>query len=329
MRKLLLLTVIFPVFQGFAQDKEKEKDEQYVEKIKSIISFRPFATQNWDFLILNHAKSVESPLLYRPATGLNIGGEFAFSFLRFTYQRNVPLLQPVLPAGFKSGNQRFGLDIGGAVFGLSATFQKNKGFYLVNPGAYPLETGEVPESVKYRSDITSSSFGIDFRFTFSTKLSANALFNQTERQLKSKGAFTLVFGDHYHDFNADTLLPPVVRPLYNESASMTRLWSNTFHVMPGYGYIAVAGKWNIGLFLYSGSGIQFRKYYNATEEKLSLRFPLVGKAKGGITYNGHNFYGRLTGSADFTSLGMKDADFRWFQSFWEFSIGLRFYEKNK
>ncbi len=185
-------------------------------------------------------------------------------------------------------------------------------------------------SIHRIANIVLTSTNNDLLSDFSNKLSANALFNQTERQLKSKGAFTLVFGDHFHDFNSDTTLLPIgVRSNYAESATTNRLWVNNFHVMPGYGSIAVAGKWNFGLFLYSGSGIQLRKYYNEDGEKLSLRFPIVGKGKAGITYNGHNFYARLTSCADFTSLGMKDADFRWVQSLWEFSIGLRFYEKNK
>lgn len=322
---LILLTICSIVY---CQTDDKKKDDQYVEKVKSLISFRPFANHHLDLLILDYPNSPQAPMLYRPATGLNVGGEFAFSFLHFNYQKNVPYFQPTFPDGSKPSHQRIGFDLGGNIFGMEMSFQKNRGFYLLNPTDYPYGKGDSFDQIKYKSSMTSTSFGLDFRFTFSSKLSANALFNQSERQLKSKGAFTLIFGDHFSEIqDANAFLPDSLKPFYLESATTNKIWVNTFHVMPGYGYIAVAGKWNIGLFLYSGSGIQLRKYYNEDGEKLNLRIPFIVKGRTGITYNGHNFYTRLTASGDLTSLGMKDANFRWMQSFIEFSIGLRFYGK--
>ena len=133
MRRLFLYTFIFlsvPMFAQTGKDKN-EKDKQYVEKIKSLFSLRPFVNQNIDIFSVNYNKSDESAVLYRPATGMNVGGEIAFSFLQFSYQRNVPFLQPELPLGFEPEHQRIGFDMGGKVFGLAMTFQKNSGFYVI------------------------------------------------------------------------------------------------------------------------------------------------------------------------------------------------------
>ncbi len=323
----IILIVLLPTV-SFLQEKEKEKDEQYVEKVKSLISFRAFTNHHLDLFIQDYPNSGQTPMLYRPATGLNVGGEFAFSFLHFNYQKNIPYGQPTFPDGSTPSHQRIGFDLGGNIFGMNVSFQKNRGFYLLNPTDYPFQKDDDFNDIKYKPSMTSTSFGVDFRFTFSSKLSANALFNQSERQLKSKGAFSLIFGDHFHELNdPNPFVPDSLKPFYAETASTNKIWVNTFHVMPGYGYIAVAGKWNIGLFLYSGSGIQLRKYFNEDGDKLNLKIPFVVKGRTGITYNGRNFYTRLTASGDLTSLGMKDADFRWMQSFIEFSVGLRFYGK--
>lgn len=324
MKRIVLIACLLSGFGISAQ--EKQKDILYVEKVNSILSLRPYTNQHIDLLMLDYPKSETSPLLYRPATGLNIGGEIAFSFLSFNYQQNLPLLQPDVPDYLKPSHQRIGFNMGGKIFGMEMTFQKNKGFYLMNPDAYPAVNDIQLDDAQYRPDLTSTTFGLDFRFTFSNKLSANALFDQSERQLRSKGAFTIIVGNRFHDFHSSTpFVPWLSRSDYEISGTVDELWVNTIHVMPGYGYIAAAGKWNIGLFLYSGSGLQLRKYVNNLESKLGVRFPMALKGKAGIAYQGKYLYSRLTANGDLVSLGMKDANFKWLQSFWEFSIGLRFY----
>ena len=83
-----------------AQDKSlKVKDRQYVEKMRPILSFRPYTHQNIDMLFLNYKESNLAPMIYRPATGLNIGGEIAFSF--FTFQ--LPKKRSFIATGATSG----------------------------------------------------------------------------------------------------------------------------------------------------------------------------------------------------------------------------------
>jgi hypothetical protein len=324
-KQLLLLAVFCCSLAGMAQEKDKkEKDKAYVEKVNALFSTRPFVNQNIDLFTFNYPDSEESTLLYRPATGLNVGGEVAFKFLSFSYQKNLPLLQPGVPENFKADHQRIGFELGGKIFGLGIDYQQNSGFYVLNPSILP------PDAIgsQFREDMNSKTFGTSLRFTFSNKLSANALFDQSERQLKSKGALTFIMSNRFHNFTADTaFIPPVFAGNYAESATTDRIWINSLQFMPGYGYIAVAGNWNIGLFLYSGTGLQIRKYFNETEEKLGLRVPYVAKGKGGISYNGKFIYAKLFAMADYTTVGMKDARIGWLQSSWEFSIGFRLYGK--
>ena len=229
---------MFLPFLGFAQ--EKDKDRGYVEKMNPLFSTRPYMNQNVDILFMNYKDSDNSPFMYRPATGLNVGGEIAFKFLHFTYEKNLPLLQPKLPVDMSPDHQRVGVNMGGKIFGMHITYEQNKGFYLMNPNMSLPDTLRDHYGVNYRNDMRSRTFGVDFRFTFSNKLSANAIFVQSERQIKSKGAFTLIVGNRFNNIDGDQpLLPFHVRGDFQESSTMTKVWSNTIHVMPGYGYIAV------------------------------------------------------------------------------------------
>jgi len=328
---MYLLVLLIVTCVGFGQDKEKmEKDKAYVEKVKSLFSMRPYVNQNIDLLMMNYNKSEEAGVIYRPATGLNLGGEVAFSFLHFNYQRNLPLLQPDLPNDFKPSHQRIGFDMGGKIFGMMMSYQQNNGFYVYNSGVIPDSTYANRDAVIFRKDVYSKTFGLDFRFTFSNKLSPNAIFDQSERQLKSKGAASIIMGYRYHIFHGTTpFIPDHLQIKYLQSATMNTLWANTIHFLPGYGYIAAAGYWNFGIFLYSGTGLQLRKYVNADEDGTAFKFPLVMRGKVGVSYNGKYFYSKLAANVDLTSLGMKDANLNWMQSYWEFSVGLRLYGKKK
>jgi hypothetical protein len=331
MRKIILCVCLLSCFSSSAQGDEKmKKDEAYVEKIKSLFSIRPYVNQNLDLLMMNYNKSDEAGVIYRPATGMNIGGEVAFSFLHFNYQKNLPYLQPSLPGGFNASHQRIGFDMGGKIFGVMMSFQQNRGFYVYNSGVIPDSGYADRDAVVFREDVYSKTFGLDARFTFSNKLSPNAIFDQSERQLKSKGSLSIIMGYRYNIFHGATpFVPEHLQPKYDQSATMRTLWSNTIHFLPGYGYIAAKGYWNIGAFLYSGTGIQIRRYTNADDEKTGLKFPMVLRGKLGVSYNGKYFYAKLAANLDMTSLGMKDANFNWMQSYWEFSVGLRLYKKKK
>ena len=314
-----------------AQEEKKEKDKTYVEKIKSLFSIKPYTNQNIDLLMVNYNKSTEDALWYRPASGINFGGEVAFAFLHFNYQKNLPLFQPDLPDGFKASQQRFGFDAGGKIFGVMMTYQQSNGFYVYNQAMIPDSGYSNREQVIFRNDLISKTFGLDLRLTLSNKLSANAIFVQSERQLKSKGAISFIFGNRFNDFHGSSpFVPPHLQSFYPESATVKEIWTNTIHIMPGYSYIAVAGYWNFGLSLYSGTGLQIRKYFTTTDEdKLALKIPFLTRGKAGVSYNGKFFFTKFAVNFDFTTLGMKDANFRWMQSYWEYSLGLRLYGKKK
>jgi len=331
MRALVFIILFIIPIASFSQKEEKtkkEKDKVYVEKIKALFSFRPFVQQNIDLFTFRPKDASAPTVLYRPATGLNIGGSVAFKFLSFSYQRNIPVFQPFVPADFEAKHQRIGFDLGGNMFGLGFDFQQNNGFYIWNSSDIQDSLISDPNSVIYREDIQSRTIGTNLRFTFSNKLSHNALFDQSQRQKRSKGALTLMVGNRFHGFKA---VSPFVTPdqfsAYSGTEEVNRLWINTTNVMPGYGYIAVKNYWNVGLFAYVGSGLQIRKHFTAMDEGLGVRFPFMSKLKTGISYNGKFFYAKLFAMADYMTTGFRDAKIGWLQTSWEFSIGIRLYGK--
>ena len=310
---LFLLTAYLTPTGMEAQEKKekKEKDDTYVLKYDPLISIRPFSEQNFDYLVIQSDDQQYIPLYYRAVSNFNFGGQFSFKWMSFTYAKNLPLFLPELPQKFQPDYNNYGFAINGRIFGMTLSYTTYDGFYTENTDYIP---DNISEEARFRSDISSQNLAADFRFTFSDKVSAKAIFDQSERQIKSAGAFTMQFCERYHNFND-----------FEETDELQRLWVNNIQIMPGYGYVAVAGNWNFGLFMYVGSGIQVQKYYTDNEEDLSLKIPTLGQVRGGITYNSKYFYARVTGNGNYTSLGMKDARLRWFTSSWELSMGLRLY----
>lgn len=331
MRAIVFIICLFISFGSLSQEKtKKEKDKVYVEKIKALFSLRPFVQQNIDLFSIGPKEGSTPSVLYRPATGLNVGGSVSFKFLSFSYQRNVPVFQPYVPADFEAKHQRIGFDMGGNIFGFGFDFQQNNGFYIWNGAAIQDSLLVDPDAVKYREDIQSRTIGTNLRFTFSNKLSQNALFDQSQRQKRSKGAFTMIVGNRFHGFRANSpFVTPDQSSAYSGTEEVNRIWFNTTHVMPGYGYIGVKNYWNIGAFAYVGSGLQLRKYFTEVGDGIGFRFPLMSKVKAGISYNGKFFYAKLFAVADYITTGFQDANLGWLQTSWEFSIGIRLYGKDK
>ena len=322
---LFLLTAYLTPTGMEAQEKKekKEKDDTYVLKYDPLISIRPFSEQNFDYLVIQSDDQQYIPLYYRAVSNFNFGGQFSFKWMSFTYAKNLPLFLPELPQKFQPDYNNYGFAINGRIFGMTLSYTTYDGFYTENTDYIP---DNISEEARFRSDISSQNLAADFRFTFSDKVSAKAIFDQSERQIKSAGAFTMQFCERYHNFaGIEHLVPWYHFNDFEETDELQRLWVNNIQIMPGYGYVAVAGNWNFGLFMYVGSGIQVQKYYTDNEEDLSLKIPTLGQVRGGITYNSKYFYARVTGNGNYTSLGMKDARLRWFTSSWELSMGLRLY----
>lgn len=336
MRKIgLIVLSVLCVQVLFSQDQ----GDAYVEKIRPLIGLRPFVQQNVDILTITDKRSTFDPFIYRTAATANVGIEFSFKFMRFAYSRNVPFLQSSLPADFNPRSQNFALDMGGRVFGIYAEYRENIGYLIQNQGLVSdtlYASSDARSNQIYRPSYRSQSLGFGMRWTFSTSLSANALFNQTERQKKSKGAFTFMVSNRYHNVEIpgnEFFMPVEVVDSFPITANSRRIWINNIQFMPGYGYIAAAGegKWNMGLFLYTGSGPQIRKVFNkdgTTETK--VKFPYIVRAMPGVCYNGKFWFSRLSAQLDYSTFGMDDARMGIWNASWEFSFGIRFYEaKNK
>ncbi|MFT4680098.1 MAG: hypothetical protein ACI9RU_001785 [Litorivivens sp.] len=332
--RVLLFTLLIAIsYSAASQDEKiKPKDEEYVEVIQPLIGLRPFVQQHIDFFTIGDKEGRENSLAYRSASGLNIGGEFMFKFLRFSYQRNIPLKQPIQAGDFTPRFQQFGFGIEGRIFGMNMSYSEYSGFVLQNEKLLTDTLYSDLNAEKYRSDIRARSFNASMRWTFSKNVSAKALFEQSERQLKSAGAFTFLIAERFVKFQNDSSFVPFYeRAGYSETGDMTEMWINNVQFMFGYGYVAAFGQgnWNMGLFLYTGSGPQVRQWTDDRGEHRHWKFPAVVKGRGGLGYNGKYVYTRLTAEMDYTTIGMTDSRMRWWEMFWEFSIGIRLYDPNE
>ncbi|MCB0761809.1 MAG: DUF4421 family protein [Flavobacteriales bacterium] len=330
---ILFCTLIGLLANATKTNAQKEgKDRQYVEPINPLIAIRPYIKQNVDFYTIGDRDGEMKPLMYRTASGVSFGGQFTFKFFNFSYERTMPLLQPKLTESFQPVYQQFGLGFEGRSFGMSFNLAEYKGFVLQNRSQIPDSLYSDVESVVYRQDMRAKSFNAALRFTFSRSVSAKALFEQSERQKRSAGAFGMMLAEKFVELRSDSsFVPAHIQDQFSETATMNRLWINNIQLMVGYGYIAAAadGKLNAGLFMYTGSGPQIRQWSGDDGRKRSLRFPAVAKVRAGLALNGKYIYGRIIGDFDYTTMGMKDSRMRWWETYWEVSVGFRLYSNKK
>jgi hypothetical protein len=319
--------------------KKKKRDEAYIQEIQSIIYARMFFNQYVDLYTINYRASLEPAMYYRPPTGMNMGAEFAFKFINFSYQRSLPLFRPDLPDGFKTTLNQVQTNLGGKMFGIHSNYLKYKGLYIMNESVLTDTAYANPDDVRFRQKMSAMQYNLDFRFTFSKKFSSNAFLNQNERQLKSMGAFTFMIGNRYNRFDADSaIIPPNLRnaAFGSEFGIYDEMWSNTVHIMPGFGYIFVKGFWNFGLMTYQGVGLQMSKYFFVadtnpwnSESSMWAQPSVLGDYKLLISYNGKYVFGRFYTGMEYLTMGTKFAKTRWLRTSVEFSIGARVLKKTK
>jgi hypothetical protein len=280
-----------------------DTDTNYVQTFKNIFAVKLFLINNgFTYSIvpknndaftaqqLKDARVVYNP--YIPPTAgvsLNIKGvgityvfKFANDYLDTTGQA-------------KSAFKQFQMNIYKTKFGIEAYYQDYQRFYYHYKGDDALSAN----LKNYNSNIRAYQFGVNTVMIFKgNKFSYNAAFNQTVLQKKSAGSFMLAMSLKFNELKSTHLIPDTLDQYYGIYKDLQRNRNYSFLVQLGYGFNLTKSNFYFSGALLGGAGIQ-NQTYNFPEGKFyKIAFPLVGRAKASLGYNGRIFFTGIYGNAD-------------------------------
>jgi hypothetical protein len=287
-----------------------DTDTNYVQTFKNIFAIKLFLVDNgFTYALtpknnpmftageLRNAKVVYNP--YIPATvgvSLNIKGFGASYVFKFTND----YLDTTGQA--KSAFKQFQMNIYGTRFGFESYYQDYQRFYYNYRGDDSLAA----HLKNYNSDIRSYQFGANAILIFNgKKFSYNAAFNQTVLQKKSAGSWMLAFSLKFNELNAHNLIPDDVKPYYGIYTDLQRNRNYAFLLQTGYAFNLTKNNFYFSGALLGGAGIQNQTYSFPVGKFYKIAFPLVGRAKTSLGYNGRIFFTGVFANADVSQSSIK------------------------
>ncbi|MDF2437607.1 MAG: hypothetical protein K0Q95_1983 [Bacteroidota bacterium] len=287
-----------------------DTDTNYVQTFKNIFALKLFLIDNgFTYSItpqnnslfspgqLKNAKVTYNP--YIPATAgvsLNIKGIGASYVFKFTND----YLDTTGQA--KSAFKQFQMNIYGTKFGFEGYYQDYQRFYYKYKGDDSLS-----KNLKnYNSDIRAYQFGANAILIFNgKKFSYNAAFNQTVLQKKSAGSWMLTFSLKFNELKARDLIPDDVKVFYGPYTNLQRNRNYAFLLQTGYAFNLTKHHFYFSGALLGGVGIQNQTYLFPDRKNYKIAFPLTGRAKTSLGYNGRIVFTGVFANADVIQSSIK------------------------
>lgn len=277
-----------------------DPDTNYVQKFKNIFAIKGFVLSNGFTYALtprNNTKFTEQQLqdaqvIYKPYIPTTMGVSFNIKGVGFVYVFKLKndFLDTIGRA--KSDFKQFQMNIYKTTFGFEAYYQDYKRFYFHYKGDNLLLKN-------YNSDIRAYQWGINTIFIFNgKKFSYNAAFNQTQLQKKSAGSWMLIPAIKFNEIKSGQLIPDSVNQYYGGITNLQRNRNYSFLMQTGYGFNLTKSNFYFSGAMLFGAGIQTQSYTYPLGKLHKMAFPLVGRVKGGLGYNGNVFFGGIFANAD-------------------------------
>ncbi len=303
MKLLLKTSILFSALLLLISfsSKATDPDTTYIQTFSNIFALKTFVNQNaFEYTItprnndaytarqLKDARVVYTPNI--PATfgvSVNIKGIGASYSFKMKNDFNDTINHA------RSSFQQFTFDYYKNIFGIEAYYQDYRRFYYHFIGDQYLFRN-------YNSDIRAYQLGVNGMFLFNgKKFSYNAAFNQAAMQKKSAGSVLLMMSLKFNEIKGDDLIPESVRKYYYSGSYLYRNRNYGFQISPGYAFNLSKRDFYFSGAVLAGVGIQLQSY-NYVNGSLSGRiaFPLIGRAKTSIGYNGKYFFAGLYGNYD-------------------------------
>ncbi|HEX8515333.1 MAG TPA: DUF4421 family protein [Bacteroidia bacterium] len=302
---LLFLFLLFAIRSLAGGDT----DTNYVQTFKNIFALKLFLIDNgFTYSItpqndlFTNAQLRDARVIYNPyipptaGVSLNIKGIGVSYVFKFTND----YLDTTGQA--KSAFKQFQMNIYGTKFGFEGYYQDYQRFYYKYKGDDSLSK----DLKNYNSDIRAYQFGINTIMIFNgKKFSYNAAFNQTVLQKKSAGSWLLVFALKFNELKANDLIPDAVKAYYGPYTDLQRNRNYAFLVQTGYAFNLTKSHFYFSGALLGGAGIQNQTYTYPTGKSYKIAFPLAGRAKASIGYNGRIFFTGVFANADVIQSSIK------------------------
>jgi hypothetical protein len=288
-----------------------DTDTNYVQTFRNIFAIKLFLIDNGFSYTLSPFKSSlytdeqlkGAKVLYNPyipptaGVSLNIKGIGASYVFKFTND----YLDTTGQA--KSGFKQFAMNIYGSKFGFEGYYQDYQRFYYHYRGDDSLSK----DLRNYNSNIRAYQFGANAIMIFNgKKFSYNAAFNQTVLQKKTAGSWMLAFSLKFNELKSNDLLPNDVKVYYGGYGNLQRNRNYAFLVQTGYAFNLTKSNFYFSGALLGGVGIQSQTYSFPLQQKFyKVAFPLVGRAKTSLGYNGRIFFTGIFANADVMQSSIK------------------------
>jgi hypothetical protein len=311
-----------------------EVDTNYVQTFKNIFAIKLFLIDNgFSYIITPQHNSLfteqqlkDAKITYNPyipptaGVSLNIKGFGASYIFKFTND----YLDTTGQA--KSAFKQFQMNIYGSRFGFEGYYQDYQRFYYKYKGDDSLSRN----LKNYNSDIRSYQFGANFLLIFNGKrFSYNAAFNQTVLQKKSAGSWMMTFSLKFNEVKAKDLIPDGVKQYYGPYVDLQRNRNYAFLLHTGYGFNLTKSRFYFSGALLAGIGIQSQFYNFPDDQNYKIAFPLVGRAKTGIGYNGKIFFTGIFANADVSQSSIQSIKTQQMVSSYGVYVGFRAIEFTK
>jgi hypothetical protein len=278
-------------------------DTNYVQKFKNIFAGKLFLINNgFTYSIVPQGNSrftskelKDAQVIFNPYIPATAGVSLNISGVGFTYVFKFMDDYLDTTGQAKSAFKQFQMNIYGSKFGFEAYYQDYQRFYYHYKG-----DEKVKQDLKnYNSDIRAYQFGANAILIFNgKKFSYNAAFNQTVLQKKSAGSALLTMSLKFNELNSHDLIPNKVKPYYGSYIDLQRNRNYAYLMQFGYAFNLTKSNFYFSAALLAGAGIQNQTYTFPTGNFYRIAFPLVGRAKSSIGYNGKIIFSGIFANAD-------------------------------
>lgn len=285
-------------------------DTNYVQKFKNIFAGKLFLINNgYTYSIVPQSspqfsaqQQKDAQVIFNPYIPPAAGISINVSGTGFTYVFKLTDDYLDTTGRAKSAFKQFQMNIYGSKFGFEGYYQDYQRFYYHYKGDEKLQQ----DLKNYNSDIRAYQFGANALFIFNgRKFSYNAAFNQTILQKKSASSALLTLSFKFNELSAHDLIPDKVKPFYGSYVDLQRNRNYAFLAQLGHAFILTKNNFYFSGALLAGAGIQEQTYTFPSDKFYRIAFPLVGRAKGGMGYNGKVIFTGIFANADVSRSSIK------------------------
>ncbi|MBA3284921.1 MAG: DUF4421 family protein [Nitrosopumilus sp.] len=308
-----------------------EPDTNYVQRFKNLFTVKTFLLNNgfmYNITPRNNPSFTEkqlddSKLFYSPHIPTTTGVAINLKGIGFTYIFKFTNDYLDTTGRIKSGYKQFQMNIYGNKFGLEGYYQDYSRFYF----HYKKQNINLKD---YNTNIRAYQFGVNGIFIFNgKKFSYNAAFNQNQFQKKSAGSSMMILALKFNEIKSTDLIPDSLKPHFSDFSFLQRNRNYAFLVQYGYGYNFVKKNFYFANAILLGAGIQNQSYNYPLGKSHKIAFPVIGRAKSSMGYNGKILFTGIFANIDMTQSTIKQVQTEQVVYSYGLYLGLRVIEMTK